>query len=74
MQKYHKEYAIDYTRENKFKIGDIVWYYDVPYSPNKLGTKWILKVIVIDAKIGSYIIEDCAGTKIRVNVNRLRKV
>lgn len=73
IQKYRREYSIDYQKTNKFQVGNACWYYDVPTNVTKLGTKWILKGVITEVMGNSYIIEDCSGKKFRVNEEHLRK-
>lgn len=55
---YQNKYATNTKRQNKFQIGDKVYYYNKIKQVSKLGTKWEDNFKIIKAQTGSYIIEN----------------
>ncbi len=74
LAKYRNEYANYEKRQNKYKIGDVVWYYNKIAQVNKLESRWQQKGTIIAEGGKAYIIAMEDGRHVRANDDHMQKV
>lgn len=72
--KYRNSYGSLEHVDNKFKIGDVVWYYNPTARVNKFNTKWRRKAVVKSSGYKSYELKADDGKPFRGNEDFLQKV
>lgn len=74
IEQYQSEYETKREIKNKFKIGDLVWYFNPVRKGLKLETSWERKGVIVEENKRSYVVEDTNGRRIQANENYLRRV